>query len=110
MTGKVLDLAIANCNWQFLEQLISFLDFKVFGHSILDFWYFGIMADATNWIYENVIVLETDYSKKLGIKGDCYFWMTRDAIEIEQKDTNAKVKFSFSKVRYTSDDTKNQIV
>ena len=57
------------------------------------------MADATNWIYENVIVLETDYSNKLGVKGDCYFWMTRDAIELEQKDSNAKVKFSFSKVR-----------
>merc|ERR1712133_249884 len=51
------------------------------------------------WHYEQVKIKDSEYSKKCGISGDCYFYVSKGQIKISQQDNKTSLDVAISRVR-----------
>merc|ERR1712179_322878 len=51
------------------------------------------------WHFEQVKIKESEYSKKCGISGDCYFYVSKGQIKISQQDNKTSLDVAISGVR-----------
>jgi len=51
------------------------------------------------WHFEQVKIKDSDYSKKCGISGDCYFYVSKGQIKISQQDNKTSLDVAISRVR-----------
>merc|ERR1712179_691591 len=51
------------------------------------------------WHFEQVKIKESEYSKKCGISGDCYFYVSKGQIKISQQDNKTSLDVAISRVR-----------
>ena len=57
------------------------------------------MASREVWHFEKVSIKDSEYAKKCGLKGDCYFWVSKGLIKIEQLDRKTSFQITVSHIR-----------
>jgi len=58
------------------------------------------MAGTDNaWHFEQVKIKDSEYSRKCGISGDCYFYVSKGQIKISQQDNKTSLDVAISRVR-----------
>jgi len=51
------------------------------------------------WHYEQVKIKDSEYAKKCGIGGDCYFYVSKGQIKISQLDNKTSLDLAISRIR-----------
>jgi len=51
------------------------------------------------WHYEQVKIKDSEYAKKCGIAGDCYFYVSKGQIKISQLDNKTSLDLAISRIR-----------
>lgn len=57
------------------------------------------MSSREVWHFEKVSIKDTEYAQKCGLKGDCYFWVSKGLIKIEQLDRKTSFQITVSHIR-----------
>ena len=57
------------------------------------------MAGQQAWHFEQVNIKDSDYAKKCGISGECYFYVSKGHIKISQLDNKTSLDLSVSRIR-----------
>eukprot|EP00092_Neocalanus_flemingeri_P029926 GFUD01032492.1.p1 GENE.GFUD01032492.1~~GFUD01032492.1.p1 ORF type:complete len:262 (+),score=66.16 GFUD01032492.1:106-891(+) len=57
------------------------------------------MASQQAWHFEQVNIKDSEYAKKCGIAGECYFYVSKGHIKIAQLDNKTSLDLSVSRIR-----------
>eukprot|EP00090_Calanus_glacialis_P034407 TRINITY_DN57795_c0_g1_i1.p1 TRINITY_DN57795_c0_g1~~TRINITY_DN57795_c0_g1_i1.p1 ORF type:complete len:227 (-),score=77.96 TRINITY_DN57795_c0_g1_i1:174-854(-) len=57
------------------------------------------MAGQQAWHFEQVNIKDSEYAKKCGISGECYFYVSKGHIKIAQLDNKTSLDLSVSRIR-----------
>ena len=57
------------------------------------------MAGQQAWHFEQVNIKESEYARKCGISGECYFYVSKGHIKISQLDNKTSLDLSVSRIR-----------
>jgi len=57
------------------------------------------MAGQQAWHFEQVNIKDSEYAKKCGIAGECYFYVSKGHIKIAQLDNKTSLDLSVSRIR-----------
>ena len=68
------------------------------------------MASREVWHFEKVSIKDSEYAKKCGLKGDCYFWVSKGLIKIEQLDRKTSFQITVSHIRWKIDEDYNNSI
>merc|ERR1712226_1031795 len=61
---------------------------------------YSVMASSDKvWHYEQVKIKDSEYAKKCGIGGDCYFYVSKGQIKISQLDNKTSLDLAISRIR-----------
>merc|ERR1712112_607193 len=61
---------------------------------------YSVMASSNKvWHYEQVKIKDSEYAKKCGIGGDCYFYVSKGQIKISQLDNKTSLDLAISRIR-----------
>ena len=58
------------------------------------------MSSREVWHFEKVSIKDSEYAQKCGLKGDCYFWVSKGLIKIEQLDRKTSFQITVSHIRW----------
>merc|ERR1711953_1566352 len=59
----------------------------------------AMASSDKGWHYEHVKIKDSEYAKKCGIGGDCYFYVSKGQIKISQLDNKTSLDLAISRIR-----------